>query len=92
MTRCPKPPAASGPAALPDGVVHVSVSPTAPPVPRLLWGWPENVNATGIPRRTLERELAAGRFPKPIKRVGRRPYWRPADVIAWPEGRWPNGY
>jgi predicted DNA-binding transcriptional regulator AlpA len=55
-------------------------------VPRLLWGWAENIEATGIPRRTLEREIASGRFPKPIKRVGRRPFWRPSDVIAWAEG------
>jgi predicted DNA-binding transcriptional regulator AlpA len=86
MTHCPMPSAASGPTPLPDGVVPISDPPTALPVPRLLWGWPENVHATGIPRRTLERELSAGRFPKPIKRVGRRPYWRPADVIAWAEG------
>jgi predicted DNA-binding transcriptional regulator AlpA len=60
--------------------------PAGPPVPRLLWGWPEVLGATCIPRRTLERELSAGRFPKPIKRVGRRPFWRPADVVAWIEG------
>jgi predicted DNA-binding transcriptional regulator AlpA len=58
----------------------------APPVPRLLWGWPEVIEATGIPRRTLEREMSAGRFPKPVKRVGRRPFWRPADVTTWAEG------
>jgi predicted DNA-binding transcriptional regulator AlpA len=56
------------------------------PVPRLLWGWREVLEATNIPRRTLERELSAGRFPKPVKRVGRRPFWRPADVAAWAEG------
>jgi predicted DNA-binding transcriptional regulator AlpA len=53
---------------------------------RLLWGWPQILAATGINRRTLERELSAGRFPRPIRRVGRRPYWRPADVIRWAEG------
>lgn len=52
----------------------------------LLWGWPQLPPATNLPRRTLEREIAAGRFPKPIKRVGKRPFWRPADVIAWAEG------
>jgi predicted DNA-binding transcriptional regulator AlpA len=72
-----------------SGAVNDSTSETnalAPSIPRLLWGWPENVKATGIPRRTLERELSAGRFPKPIKRVGRRPFWRPADVAAWADG------
>jgi predicted DNA-binding transcriptional regulator AlpA len=63
---------------------------TTPPLPRLLWGWPEVLAAIGIPRRTLERQLAAGKFPGPIRRVGHRPYWRPADVAAWAEGRWPH--
>jgi hypothetical protein len=40
----------------------------------LLWGWPVVLAKTTIPRRTLEREIAAGRFPKPIRRVGRRPF------------------
>lgn len=53
---------------------------------RLLWGWPEVVAATGIPRRTLERELAADRFPRPIRRVGRRPFWKPSDVSSWAGG------
>jgi predicted DNA-binding transcriptional regulator AlpA len=63
--------------------------PTAAPegVPRLLWDWSEVTQATGIPRRTLEKELSAGRFPKPARRVGRRPYWRPADVAQWTEGK-----
>ena len=60
--------------------------PKAPAVERLLWGWPEVLSATGICRRTLERELSAGRFPRPVLRVGRRPYWKPADVIRWAEG------
>jgi predicted DNA-binding transcriptional regulator AlpA len=60
-----------------------AVQPTA--LPLLLWGWPQILIATGLLRRTLERELSAGRFPKPIRRVGRRPYWRPADVIRWAE-------
>lgn len=55
-------------------------------VPRLLWGWPEVLSATGIPRRTLEQELAAGRFCQPVRRVGRRPFWRPEDVRNWADG------
>jgi predicted DNA-binding transcriptional regulator AlpA len=55
-------------------------------VPRLLWGWPEVLAAISIPRRTLEREIAAGRFPKPVRRVGRRPFWKPEDVSRWAEG------
>lgn len=58
-----------------------------PPEPaRLLWGWPEVIRATGIPRRTLERELSARRFPQPARRVGRRPYWKPEAVTAWTQG------
>ena len=55
-------------------------------VPCYLWGWPEVLAAISIPRRTLEREIAAGRFPKPVRRAGRRPFWRPGDVRAWVEG------
>lgn len=63
--------------------------PPADPAERpglLLWGWLDLVTALGIPRRTIERELAAGRFPQPCRRVGRRPYWRPDDVRRWAEG------
>ena len=60
--------------------------PAAPAVERLLWGWPEVLAATGVPRRTLEREIAAGRFPKPIRRVGRRPFFKPIDIIRWSGG------
>ncbi len=52
----------------------------------LLWGWPAILAKTNVPRRTLEREIVAGRFPKPIRRVGRRPFWRPLDVILWAQG------
>jgi hypothetical protein len=58
----------------------------APIVPRLLWGWPEIIAATSIPRRSLEREIARGGFPKPVRRVGRRPYWKPEDVCRWAQG------
>jgi hypothetical protein len=55
-------------------------------VPRLLSGWTEVIASTGIPRRTLERELSASRFPKPVRRVGRRPFWKPDDVARWAQG------
>jgi predicted DNA-binding transcriptional regulator AlpA len=72
-------------------VVDATGPPEAPgpAVERLLWGWPELLSATGIPRRTIEREIAAGRFPKPIRRVGRRPFFRPIDIIQWSEGSGP---
>jgi hypothetical protein len=58
----------------------------SPVVPRLLWGWPEVTKATGIPKRTLQKELSAGRFPKPTRPVGRRPYWDPRVITRWAEG------
>jgi predicted DNA-binding transcriptional regulator AlpA len=69
------------------GTAAVPPSPAeSPPVPRLLWGWPEVIEATGIPKRTLQKELSAKRFPSPARHVGRRPYWRPRDVTQWAEG------
>jgi len=62
-----------------------SIDPEVANVPRLLWGWPEIEEATGIPRRTLERERHRS-FPKPVRLVGRRPFWKPSDIIAWAEG------
>jgi hypothetical protein len=73
---------------VPSLVTEPGTAPEATPtpdVPRLLWGWREIEQATGIPRRSLEREMHRG-FPKPVRRVGRRPYWSPADVIAWAGG------
>jgi predicted DNA-binding transcriptional regulator AlpA len=55
-------------------------------VPVLLWDWTAVLTATRIPKRTLQRELAAGRFPKPVRRVGNRPYWKPEDVRRWAAG------
>jgi predicted DNA-binding transcriptional regulator AlpA len=54
--------------------------------PAVLWGWPEVLARVPISRRTLERELSAARFPRPALRVGKRPFWRPVDVIRWAEG------
>ena len=34
-------------------------------IPLLLWDWDAVLNALGIPKRTLQRELSAGRFVKP---------------------------
>jgi predicted DNA-binding transcriptional regulator AlpA len=74
-----------GPLALADSNGRQPEAP-GPAVERLLWGWPQVLGATGIPRRTLEREIAAGRFPRPVRRVGRRPFFKPADIIHWSEG------
>lgn len=55
-------------------------------VPRLLWGWTEVIRATNIPLRTLQKELSAGRFPRPTRQVGRRPYWSPQVIEQWAAG------
>jgi predicted DNA-binding transcriptional regulator AlpA len=71
--------------ALPRHSEPATAAPEAAPVPRLLWGWQQVLDATGIPRRTLERERHRS-FPKPVRHVGRRPYWKPEDVVAWAQG------
>jgi predicted DNA-binding transcriptional regulator AlpA len=49
----------------------------------LAWRLEQIAKALGISRRALERERAAGRFPKPDKVIGRMPLWRPETVKAW---------
>jgi predicted DNA-binding transcriptional regulator AlpA len=38
------------------------------------------IEATGIPRRSLEQQVKCGQFPRPIK-IGRRRKWRAITVI-----------
>jgi predicted DNA-binding transcriptional regulator AlpA len=38
---------------------------------------------TGLSRRSVERERASGRFPKPDRVVGRMPLWRPETIEKW---------
>lgn len=45
----------------------------------------EVVAALGVSRRSIERERAAGRFPKPDLMLGRMPLWRPETLRAWVE-------
>jgi predicted DNA-binding transcriptional regulator AlpA len=66
-------------------LVHPTTLAESQALPRLLWGWPEVTQATGIPKRTLQKELSAKRFPEPARRVGKRPYWLPRDVTRWAE-------
>jgi predicted DNA-binding transcriptional regulator AlpA len=42
--------------------------------------------AVGVSRRTLEREIAAGRFPRADARVGTMGLWKPATLKAWMDG------
>ncbi len=52
----------------------------------LLWGWPELLEQLPMPRRTIEKAISAGSFPKPLLHVGRRPFWRPDAIRRWAEG------
>jgi hypothetical protein len=56
-----------------------------PALEPMLWNFALVCGRLGIPRRTLERARAAGRFPKPDIHIGKRPMWRPATIIAWIE-------
>jgi predicted DNA-binding transcriptional regulator AlpA len=62
--------------------------PTAPPSAvsiqdKLLWGWDDIAALTGLSRRLLERQLSAGKMPRPDLRVGRRVLWRPNTIRSW---------
>jgi predicted DNA-binding transcriptional regulator AlpA len=61
--------------------------------PHDMLGWDLDLisTLTTFSRRLLERELAAGRFPPPSARCGRRMAWRPSTVIAWMEKGGTNG-
>jgi hypothetical protein len=50
---------------------------------KLVWDLEDIRLLTGLSRRLLERELAAGRMPKPDLRVGRRCLWRPRTIRSW---------
>jgi len=66
----------------------VTSEPTEPTeaLPRLALRLDELAGALGISRRTLERERAAGRFPRPDLHLGRMPLWRPETIRAWVDG------
>ena len=54
-----------------------------PPTPRLLLRLDDLAVATGLDRRTIERERSAGRFPKPDVQIGEAPLWKPETIRAW---------
>jgi predicted DNA-binding transcriptional regulator AlpA len=43
----------------------------------------ELADALGVNRRTLERERAAGRLPRPDLKIGKMPLWRVETVRDW---------
>lgn len=68
---------------------HPTLAAAVSPMPirdKLTWDLHDISLLTGLSRRLLERELAAGRMPKCDLRVGRRCLWRPASIRAWIEG------
>jgi predicted DNA-binding transcriptional regulator AlpA len=60
----------------------------APTVELLLWSWPQiEERFRGVmSRRTIERLLETGQFPKPIRFAGKRPLWCPEDIRRWANG------
>jgi hypothetical protein len=56
------------------------------PIVPLLWGWPEVLAAIPLSRRTLTRLLAADEFVKPIRHIGKRPFWLPDHIRRWAAG------
>ena len=54
-----------------------------PPVARMTLRLDEVADALGVSRRVLERERAAGRMPKPDRRIGKMPLWRVETIHAW---------
>lgn len=45
----------------------------------------ELADALGVSRRAIERERAAGRFPRPDLTIGKMPLWRPETVRSFLE-------
>jgi predicted DNA-binding transcriptional regulator AlpA len=60
--------------------------PTGVETSRLAFRVADLVAATGISRRTIERERAAGRFPAPDRFVGRSPLWLRETVLNYLHG------
>jgi hypothetical protein len=58
----------------------------SPVVGRLAYRIDEVAAALGVSRRAIERERAAGRFPRPDLTIGRMPLWRPETVREFQEG------
>jgi predicted DNA-binding transcriptional regulator AlpA len=46
----------------------------------------ELAEAFGVSRRTIQRERAAGRFPKPDLIMGKMPLWKPETIRQWVDG------
>jgi hypothetical protein len=60
--------------------------PPGPPVDRMALRIDEVADALGVSRRIIERERAAGRFPKPDLTIGKMPLWQPETIRSFVEG------
>jgi predicted DNA-binding transcriptional regulator AlpA len=71
-----------------------TLRPAAPPRPALaiggqgdtlepLLGVDDLARVLAVGRRTIERERAAGRLPRPDLHIGRMPRWRPDTIRDW---------
>jgi hypothetical protein len=58
----------------------------ARPVDRLALRIEELADALGVSRRKIERERAAGRWPRPDLHIGKMPLWKPETIRRWIEG------
>ena len=54
-----------------------------PRIEPLAYRLDELADALGVSRRAIERERAAGRFPRPDLTIGKMPLWRPETVRGW---------
>jgi predicted DNA-binding transcriptional regulator AlpA len=82
MNQAHHPEPAIEPEAVPNGR-PAAVHDRKAPIERLTLRFDEVAAALGVSRRLLERELSAGRFPRPDLHIGRVPLWRPETVRRW---------
>jgi predicted DNA-binding transcriptional regulator AlpA len=50
---------------------------------KLRWTWDDVELLTGMSRRWMQREIAAGRMPAPDLRLGRSAGYFPRTITAW---------
>ena len=58
---------------------------TEPPIVRLAFSITEVARSLGVGRRTVERLISSGQFPKADFYIGRMPRWKPESVRQWIE-------
>jgi hypothetical protein len=66
--------------------MNPTIDQTPAPFDRLSYRWSELPAVLGVPRRTLERAVAAGKFPHPDRRLGRVCLWSRDTLARWLAG------